>query len=81
VRTIFRPSRGPRRVASTTPVPAFLRGNAGFGLEHVPNSSRGRLLVTYVPYGGVSLTPAGRRLALRVTRRHRLLEAFLGRDL
>jgi DtxR family Mn-dependent transcriptional regulator len=30
-----------------------------------------------VPYRGVSLTPAGRRLALRVTRRHRLLEAFL----
>ena len=34
-------------------------------------------LATYKPYEGVSLTPAGKKLALRVLRRHRLIELFL----
>jgi DtxR family Mn-dependent transcriptional regulator len=34
-------------------------------------------LITHVPYRGVRLTAAGRRLALEVIRHHRLLESFL----
>lgn len=34
-------------------------------------------LATYKPYEGVSLTPSGRSLALRMVRRHRLIELFL----
>ncbi len=34
-------------------------------------------LVDYEPYAGVRLTAAGRRLALHVLRRHRLIELFL----
>ena len=34
-------------------------------------------LVAYAPYSGVSLTEAGRKLALHVLRRHRLVELFL----
>jgi len=34
-------------------------------------------LVTYEPYNGVRLTPAGEKLAARVLRRHRLIELFL----
>lgn len=34
-------------------------------------------LATYAPYEGVRLTPAGEALALRVLRRHRLIELFL----
>lgn len=34
-------------------------------------------LATYTPYEGVRLTDAGRALALRVLRRHRLIELFL----
>lgn len=34
-------------------------------------------LATYTPYEGVRLTPAGNALALRVLRRHRLIELFL----
>lgn len=34
-------------------------------------------LATYKPYEGVSLTPSGRGLALRMVRRHRLIELFL----
>ena len=36
-------------------------------------------LVSYEPYSGVSLTPAGRQLAMHVLRRHRLVELFLVR--
>ncbi len=38
-------------------------------------------LATHRPYEGVSLTRAGRMLALRVIRRHRLIELFLMRTL
>jgi DtxR family transcriptional regulator, Mn-dependent transcriptional regulator len=38
-------------------------------------------LVSYTPYEGVRLTAAGRALALRVLRRHRLIELFLVRTL
>src|SRR5215213_8218695 len=36
-------------------------------------------LVEYEPYSGVALTPAGRKLAALVLRRHRLIELFLVR--
>ena len=38
-------------------------------------------LITYYPRKGAELTEAGRRLALRMIRRHRLLETFLERVL
>ncbi len=38
-------------------------------------------LVKHLPYRGVRLTPAGRRLALAVVRRHRLLETLLVEEL
>ena len=34
-------------------------------------------LIRYVPYRGVSLTAAGRKMAVTMTRRHRLWEIFL----
>ncbi|MDR3632244.1 MAG: metal-dependent transcriptional regulator [Isosphaeraceae bacterium] len=38
-------------------------------------------LATYTPYEGARLTDAGQRLAMKVIRRHRLLELFLVRTL
>lgn len=38
-------------------------------------------LATYTPYEGVQLTPQGTALALRVLRRHRLIELFLAKTL
>jgi DtxR family Mn-dependent transcriptional regulator len=38
-------------------------------------------LATYAPYEGARLTASGERLALKVLRRHRLLELFLARTL
>jgi DtxR family transcriptional regulator, Mn-dependent transcriptional regulator len=40
-----------------------------------------RGLVEHVPYKGVALTPAGRRVALEVLRHHRLLETYLAEHL
>ena len=37
----------------------------------------GKNLINYEPYRGVNLTPAGRKLALTLLRRHRLWEMFL----
>jgi DtxR family Mn-dependent transcriptional regulator len=34
-------------------------------------------LATYTPYEGARLTPSGQRLAMKIIRRHRLLELFL----
>ena len=34
-------------------------------------------LIEHEPYKGVELTPAGRRVALRMLRRHRVIEAYL----
>jgi DtxR family Mn-dependent transcriptional regulator len=38
-------------------------------------------LVEYFPYTGVSLTPAGEKVALEVIRHHRLIEAYLSEAL
>ena len=38
-------------------------------------------LVDYVPYKGVTLTPAGEKVALEVIRHHRLLELYLAQTL
>ena len=38
-------------------------------------------LVEYRPYKGVTLTPAGEKVALEVIRHHRLIEAFLAEAL
>jgi len=76
VRAIFRTARGPRRVASTTEVADFL-GVTPASVSNMFKKLARRELVLYLPYRGVSLTAGGERLALRVTRRHRLLETFL----
>ena len=38
-------------------------------------------LVEYTPYQGVSMTPAGARIALEIIRHHRLIELYLSRIL
>ena len=59
-------SRLARHLAVSPPsVTAMLRRLAGEGL------------VTHAPRAGARLTPAGARAALRMVRRHRLLETFL----
>jgi DtxR family transcriptional regulator, Mn-dependent transcriptional regulator len=67
---------------------AVATGQIAAGLGVLPGTVTSMLktldeskLATYTPYEGVRLTPAGRGLALRVLRRHRLIEQFLSQTL
>jgi DtxR family Mn-dependent transcriptional regulator len=58
----------------------WLAQRLGVGAPTVSETVRllaGRGLLAHEPYRGVRLTPAGRRVAVQVVRRHRLLETWL----
>ena len=76
VKAILRTARGPRRTASTTGVAQALGVTPGT-VSTMFRRLADLQLVDHVPYHGVTLTGDGQRLALRITRRHRLLETFL----
>ena len=82
VKTIYLiAGRNPEGQAVTT-------GEIAQGLGVSPGTVTGMLktlseadLATYTPYEGAELTQAGERLALKVLRRHRLVELFLAQTL
>lgn len=74
--------------ARNEPGSAVSTGELAQALSVSPGTVTGMLktlseasLATYTPYEGARLTEAGLRLALKVIRRHRLLELFLARTL
>jgi DtxR family Mn-dependent transcriptional regulator len=79
IKTVYQlePDRG--RV-STTALASRL-GVSNASITGMLKSLSRRGLVHYKRYEGVSLTPAGRRMALRILRRHRLWEMYLVRFL
>ncbi|MEX0678109.1 MAG: metal-dependent transcriptional regulator [Pirellulales bacterium] len=66
--------------AATGQLAAALRVSPGTVTSMLKTLSEIKL-VTYTPYEGVRLTTAGNALALRVVRRHRLIELFLVKTL
>ena len=65
-----------------------LNGEVAHRLDVAPATATSMLkrlaglgLVDYLPYKGVSLTPAGEKVALEVIRHHRLIEAYLSEAL
>ena len=66
--------------AATGQVAAALNVSPGTVTSMLKTLSEGGL-ATYAPYEGVRLTTAGNALALRVLRRHRLIELFLVKTL
>ena len=66
--------------AATGQIAATLGVSPGTVTSMLKTLAEGNL-VSYTPYEGVQLTGAGRALALRVLRRHRLIELFLSRTL
>src|SRR5215204_1591100 len=64
------------RAASTSEIANLLALSAPSVTGMVKRLSEHGLL-EYIPYRGVQLTQEGRRAALRMVRRHRLLEAYL----
>ncbi|GAB4099783.1 metal-dependent transcriptional regulator [Sinomonas halotolerans] len=56
-------------------------GVANSSVSEMVRKLKDQGLVDHQPYGAVRLTDAGRELALRMVRRHRLLETFLVNEL
>ena len=67
---------GGEETASTGAIAAKLAVSPG-SVTAMLKTLRDADLVRYEPYEGVQLTDSGKRLALRVLRRHRLIELFL----
>lgn len=72
------------QLSDLEPSSAVATGQIAVALNVLPGTVTSMLkmldetnLATYTPYEGVRLTPAGQALALRVVRRHRLIERFL----
>jgi DtxR family Mn-dependent transcriptional regulator len=80
VKAIYQLSAGERGQAATGKLAEALRVSPGTVTSMLKTLSESGL-AEYVPYEGARLTDAGRTLALRVLRRHRLIELFLVRTL
>lgn len=68
------------RAATTGQIATALRVSPGTVTSMLKTLSENGL-ASYTPYEGVRLTEAGQRLALKIVRRHRLIELFLARSL
>jgi len=76
LKEIYSLTRGDRTAASTSDLADRLGLSAG-SVSTMIRRMDGSGLVSHTPYRGVELTERGEQLALRVIRRHRLLELFL----
>jgi DtxR family Mn-dependent transcriptional regulator len=61
----------------TTSALAARLGLAASSVTEMVKKLSAQGLVTHIPYGAVTLTPSGTALALRMVRRHRLIETWL----
>lgn len=66
--------------ASTTAIAARMGVSAASATNMIKRLARLRL-VAHTPYRGLTLTPAGERIALETIRHHRLLELYLAQHL
>lgn len=80
VKTIFQIGQAGDGQAATGQLATALGVSPGTVTSMLKTLSEGGL-VTYMPYEGVRLTATGKALALRVVRRHRLIELFLVKTL
>lgn len=80
VKAIYALTLGPDQAASTSQIAERLGITAGSVSTMIKRMDTAGL-AEHVPYRGVRLTAAGRKLALAVIRRHRLLELFLATSL
>lgn len=81
VKTIYQITTAQAGAAATTGQLATALGVAPGTVTSMLKTLDAARLATHRPYEGVALTAAGSVLALRVLRRHRLLELFLMRTL
>lgn len=81
VKTIYQITTSQAGAAATTGQLATALGVSPGTVTSMLKTLDAARLATHRPYEGVALTPAGSVLALRMIRRHRLLELFLLRTL
>lgn len=79
LREIFRIGAGDGKVSTTALAKAMRVSPAS--VTGMVKKMAALELVEHAPYRGVSLTPAGERVALEVIRHHRLLELYLAKTL
>jgi DtxR family Mn-dependent transcriptional regulator len=80
IKSIYQICAAHGRPAATGQLAAALGVSPGTVTAMLKTLSEGGL-ATYAPYEGARLTPSGSALALRVLRRHRLIELFLSQTL
>lgn len=80
VKAIYQLCQTHGRLASTGELAEHLAVSPGTVTSMLKTLAEAEL-ASYVPYEGVQLTATGQALALRVVRRHRLIELFLVRTL
>lgn len=76
LKCIFQAESGSQDPVSTGHIAAQLKVAPGTATAMMKTLSEAGL-ITYEPYAGVRLTPQGRKLAIHVLRRHRIVELFL----
>jgi len=76
IKTIFQICAADGKPAATGRVASALGVSPGTVTSMLKTLSESDL-ATYIPYEGVNLTASGKALALRIVRRHRLIELFL----
>lgn len=81
IKAIYQLGGQPRKVAVGTGAVASQLSVSPGSVTAMLKTLRDADLVEYAPYEGVRLTPSGVKLALRVLRRHRLIELFLAQTL
>lgn len=80
LKAIYKATEGSDRGVSTTEL-ARLLGTTAASVSDMVKRLTARGLVDHRPYKPVRLTPTGRAAAIRVVRRHRLVETFLVAEL
>ena len=76
IKAIYKLSAGGTEVVNTNAIAEVLQTKAA-SVSDMLRKLSAKDIIDYVKYRGVTLTPAGNRLALQIIRKHRLWEVFL----
>ncbi|CAA9251738.1 MAG: Mn-dependent transcriptional regulator MntR [uncultured Adhaeribacter sp.] len=76
IKTIYKLAAGGAREVNTNAIAEILQTKAA-SVSDMLRKLSSKDIIFYVKYRGVSLTPAGQKIALQIIRKHRLWEVFL----
>lgn len=76
IKAIFKLSHAPKHEVTTNIIAEYLATKASSVSDMIQKLAE-KSLVNYTKYQGVTLTPKGRKIAIKIVRKHRLWELFL----